>query len=145
MKLDRDNLINKQSNKKTIKLSKFLSLILRHQPETIGFSLDTKGWADVDLLIKLARQPKRQIDRSLLEQIVANNDKKRFAFNRDKTKIRADRGHSIQTQLDKVDGDEEVSQLTSVYSPYRGKVRRVKILGQNERSITEFSDIGYSG
>ena len=41
---------------------------------------------------------------------------------------------SLQTQLDKV--DEEVSQLTSVYSPYRGKVRRVKILGQNERSIT---------
>ena len=41
---------------------------------------------------------------------------------------------SLQTQLDKVDG--ELEQLTSVYSPYRGKVRRVKILGQNERSIT---------
>ena len=41
---------------------------------------------------------------------------------------------SLQTQLDKV--DEELEQLTSVYSPYRGKVRRVKILGQNERSIT---------
>jgi biotin carboxyl carrier protein len=42
--------------------------------------------------------------------------------------------NSLQTQLDKV--DEELEQLTSVYSPYRGKVRRVKILGQNERSIT---------
>jgi len=41
---------------------------------------------------------------------------------------------SLQSQLDKV--DEELEQLTSVYSPYRGKVRRVKILGQNERSIT---------
>ncbi len=41
---------------------------------------------------------------------------------------------SLQTQLDKV--DEELEQLTSVYSPYRGKVRRVKILGQNERAIT---------
>ena len=42
--------------------------------------------------------------------------------------------NSLQTQLDKV--DEELEQLTSVYSPDRGKVRRVKILGQNERSIT---------
>jgi DNA repair exonuclease SbcCD ATPase subunit len=42
--------------------------------------------------------------------------------------------NSLQTQLDTV--DEELEQLTSVYSPYRGKVRRVKILGQNERSIT---------
>ncbi|WP_019503303.1 hypothetical protein [Pleurocapsa sp. PCC 7319] len=42
--------------------------------------------------------------------------------------------NSLQTQLDKV--DEELEQLTSVYSPYRGKVRRVKILGQNEGRIT---------
>ena len=40
---------------------------------------------------------------------------------------------SLQSQMDKV--DEKLEQLTSVYSPYRGKVRRVKILGQNERSI----------
>jgi chromosome segregation ATPase len=42
--------------------------------------------------------------------------------------------NSLQTQLDTV--DDELDKLTSVYSPYRGKVRRVKILGQNERSIT---------
>jgi hypothetical protein len=42
--------------------------------------------------------------------------------------------NSLQTQLDAV--DEELDKLTSVYSPYRGKVRRVKILGKNERSIT---------
>ena len=50
---------------------------------------------------------------------------------------------SLQTQLDKVDG--ELEQLTSVYSPYRGKVRRVKILGQNECSITAEVTSGYSG
>ena len=44
-----------------------------------------------------------------------------------------DRINSLQSQIDKV--DEELEQLTGVYSPYRGKVRRVKILGQNERSI----------
>ncbi|MEL6788650.1 MAG: hypothetical protein AAFO76_14890 [Cyanobacteria bacterium J06607_15] len=49
---------------------------------------------------------------------------------------------SLQTQLDKV--DEELEQLTSVYSPYRGKIRRVKILGQNERSITAEVTSGYS-
>ena len=99
MNLDRNSQIDKQSNKTTIKLSKFLSLILRHKPDIIGLTLDARGWADVDVLIKLARQHGRQINRSLLEQIVANNNKKRFAFNKDKTKIRANQGHSIPVDL----------------------------------------------
>ena len=31
--------------------SKFISLILRHKPETIGITLDEHGWADVRELI----------------------------------------------------------------------------------------------
>lgn len=84
---------------KTIKISKFLSLILRHKPETIGITLDPKGWADVDTLIELAAKHGKQIDRALLERIVSDNDKQRFAFNTDKSKIRANQGHSIAVNL----------------------------------------------
>jgi putative RNA 2'-phosphotransferase len=74
--------------------SKFLSLVLRHKPEEIGLTLDPNGWADVhELLIR------SKMDLQTLEEIVATNEKKRFAFNEDKTKIRASQGHSIEVDL----------------------------------------------
>lgn len=79
--------------------SKFLSLILRHQPELIGLTLDTNGWADVDTLLALAARRKR-ITRDELETIVAESDKQRFAFNEDHSKIRANQGHSVQVDLE---------------------------------------------
>ena len=33
------------------KISRFISLVLRHKPETIGITLDEHGWANVDELI----------------------------------------------------------------------------------------------
>ena len=80
-------------------LSKFLSFILRHHPETIGLHLDAQGWADVETLLRLMNAHDRTIDRALLEHIVATNNKKRFAFNADGTKIRASQGHSIAIDL----------------------------------------------
>lgn len=86
----------KPNNKK---ISKFLSLILRHKPAIIGLDLDENGWAETeDLLEKLAKNNKK-IDLKTLEEVVANNNKKRFAFNADKTKIRASQGHSIDVKL----------------------------------------------
>ncbi|ELR99198.1 RNA 2'-phosphotransferase [Gloeocapsa sp. PCC 73106] len=83
----------------TQKLSKFLSLILRHQPEQIGLSLNSAGWADVEQLINLANQQGIKINRCLLEDIVKTNDKQRFSFNEDKSKIRANQGHSLSIDL----------------------------------------------
>ena len=74
--------------------SKFISLILRHKPETIGISLDEHGWANVDELIKgIAKTQK--FDMEMLEEIVRSDEKKRYSFNDDKTLIRANQGHSI--------------------------------------------------
>lgn len=68
--------------------SKFISLILRHQPEAIGITLDEHGWANVDELIAgIAKTQK--IDRDILEQIVREDEKQRYSFNEDKTLIRA--------------------------------------------------------
>jgi putative RNA 2'-phosphotransferase len=72
-----------------VRLSKFLSLVLRHQPEAIGLTLDENGWASVDELLRLANEKGTRIDRPLLEQIVADNDKKRFALSDDGQRIRA--------------------------------------------------------
>jgi putative RNA 2'-phosphotransferase len=81
------------------KTSKFLSLVLRHQPEIIGLSLDDQGWADVATLIALVNQHGQVLTAELLDEVVATNNKKRFAFSADKSRIRASQGHSIAVDL----------------------------------------------
>ena len=82
------------------KHSKFLSLLLRHKPETIGLKLDLQGWADTRELLQKVNQTGRQITSELLDKIVEENDKKRFVFNEDKSRIRAAQGHSLKVELD---------------------------------------------
>ena len=77
-------------------LSKFLSLILRHKPDIVGISLDEHGWADVEALLRGIQKSGRNIVASLLEKIVAENDKQRFSFSEDRKRIRANQGHSLQ-------------------------------------------------
>ena len=80
--------------------SKFLSLILRHKPELIGLELDAGGWAEVDELIEKIRAHGKNLDFDKLNKLVETNDKKRFSFNEDKSKVRANQGHSIVVDLD---------------------------------------------
>lgn len=80
-------------------ISKFLSLVLRHKPETIGINLDANGWASVSDLIQRSEAMGMKIEHAWLDWIVENNDKKRFAFNHDKTRIRANQGHSVKIDL----------------------------------------------
>jgi len=86
-----------EKNKKSI--SKFLSLVLRHQPKLIGLVLDENGWADTTELIRLSATKQVHFTKMELQEIVATNDKKRFAFNNDESKIRASQGHSIVIDL----------------------------------------------
>jgi len=87
-------------NEKQIKgTSKFLSYILRHNPQSIGLELDKEGWADVNELIAKSKTDHSVITMELLDIIVSTNEKKRFAFNEDKSKIRANQGHSIDIEL----------------------------------------------
>jgi putative RNA 2'-phosphotransferase len=79
--------------------SKFLSLVLRHKPEEIGLVLDANSWADVDELIRLVNQHGKSLTRELLHRVVAENDKKRFAFSEDGLRIRASQGHSVEVDL----------------------------------------------
>lgn len=80
--------------------SKFLSLVLRHQPDTIGLTLDEAGWVDIAVLIQQMAFHNHPLTRNELEELVASNSKQRFAFNDDHTRIRASQGHSIAVELD---------------------------------------------
>ncbi|PQA91276.1 putative RNA 2'-phosphotransferase [Chryseobacterium piscicola] len=86
-----------ESKKK--KISKFLSYILRHHPELIDLNLDEKGWANVNEIIAKSANDNQGFTFEELNEIVETNDKKRFVFNEDKTRIRANQGHSIGIDL----------------------------------------------
>jgi putative RNA 2'-phosphotransferase len=87
------------NTKEKTNTSKFLSLVLRHKPEEIGLVLDNEGWASVDELIVKSNQNNLNISFDDLEEIVRLNDKKRFVFSDDFSKIRANQGHSIDIDL----------------------------------------------
>lgn len=87
------------SEKEINNTSKLLSLVLRHEPSYLGIELDEEGWTDIDFLINKIQQKGTKIDFESLSNIVETNNKKRFAFNEDLTKIRANQGHSVEVNL----------------------------------------------
>ena len=90
-------IMGNDSNKK---LSKFLSLVLRHEPGAAGIQLDEHGWADVKELIQGVNGTGRKLDERILKESVLTNDKQRFSFNSDGTKIRANQGHSHNVDVE---------------------------------------------
>lgn len=86
--------------KRKTKISKFLSLVLRHAPEAVGLNLDENGWVKVQDLRKACAAHGKSFSVAELEEVVATNDKKRFAFDETKTKIRANQGHSLDVEIE---------------------------------------------
>lgn len=84
---------------KNDKLSVFISLILRHKPEVINITLDKHGYASVDELIEGVNTSGKKITLEILEDIVKTDEQGRYSFSEDKTKIRANQGHSIDVDL----------------------------------------------
>jgi putative RNA 2'-phosphotransferase len=84
---------------RTVKVSKFLSLVLRHKPEQIGLKLNAEGWASVRQLLRACNAHGFPLSYEELEEVVAANDKKRFSFNPNGQLIRANQGHSVNVEL----------------------------------------------
>ena len=82
-----------------IRISKFLSYVLRHNPDSIGLRLDSEGWTSVDQLLSCAARNGRNITPERLKELVAKNDKNRFGFSQDRQRLRATYGHSIEVEL----------------------------------------------
>lgn len=82
--------------KTQVTASKFMSFVLRHQPEEVGVALDAGGGARIEELVE---RSKGVLTTALLRQIVAESDKQRFAISTDGQRIRANQGHSIAVDL----------------------------------------------
>lgn len=86
-------------NTRLVKVSKYLSKHLRHQPERLGLVLEPGGWVGVDQLLAACRANNFPITRAELNEVVARNDKQRFSFDASGEMIRANQGHTIEVDL----------------------------------------------
>ncbi|WP_406485408.1 RNA 2'-phosphotransferase [Streptomyces sp. NBC_01563] len=84
--------------RRTVKVSKYLSKHLRHQPERIGITLDANGWVPIDALLRAMARNNVPLTRAELDHVVATNDKQRFAV--ENGRIRASQGHTVPVDLD---------------------------------------------
>ena len=87
------------NNSRLVKVSKYLSLVLRHHPDKIGIKLDPHGWVAIEELLKAAKNHKFPIWETELYTVVENSDKKRFSIDPSGTIIRANYGHSVKVDL----------------------------------------------
>ncbi|HEX9962762.1 MAG TPA: RNA 2'-phosphotransferase [Pyrinomonadaceae bacterium] len=87
------------NEKHLVKVSKYLSKHLRHQPERLGLTLEEGGWVQVDALLEACAENNFPISLAELKEVVEKNDKKRFSFDASGGKIRANQGHSIEVDL----------------------------------------------
>lgn len=85
--------------KRLVKMSKYLSRHLRHEPEALGLKLAPGGWVAVDALLAAVRRNGIALSRAELEEIVARNNKQRFSFDETGQRIRANQGHSVPIDL----------------------------------------------
>ncbi len=86
-------------DRRRLLLSKYLSKYLRHRPGELGLELTPGGWVSVEVLLAASARRGFPISREELEEVVARNDKKRFAFDRSGSMIRAQQGHSVPVDL----------------------------------------------
>ena len=88
-----------EMHKELVRKSKFLSLILRHEPHRVGLQPDAAGWVPASELLAAVNRHGVSLTLEQLKQVVATNDKKRFKFSEDGSRIRASQGHSIEVDL----------------------------------------------
>lgn len=84
---------------RAVRISRFLALVLRHDPARIGLTLDAEGWADVDALLAAAAGHGLSVSRDELEEVVRGNPKQRFTLDAARSRIRANQGHSLDVDL----------------------------------------------
>lgn len=89
----------KENKNKLVTASKFLALVLRHEPQRIGLELDPAGWVEVSTLLAKLAAAGRPLSPQALRELVASSDKQRFALSGDGLRIRANQGHSIEVDL----------------------------------------------
>jgi putative RNA 2'-phosphotransferase len=87
------------NDKQRLKISKAMSLLLRHRPELGNLSLDAQGWVDMQALLEGLDHLGIQTDVEQVEEVIVSNDKQRFAWDEIRNRVRANQGHSVAVQL----------------------------------------------
>jgi putative RNA 2'-phosphotransferase len=99
MEMEMKRSTSSMDEKRLVKLSKYLSRHLRHQPQALGLTLEPGGWVAVETLLAAMARHGVTISRAELEEIVTRNNKQRFAFDATGERIRASQGHSVAVDL----------------------------------------------
>ena len=121
--------------------SRRIACVLRHHPEQIGIRLDPHGWADVKEMLQALAAHGTDCSMQELERIVLYNDKKRFAFNEDKTKIRARQGHSIPVDVELKKAVPPVVLYHGTIEPNRKSIEKKGLLPMNRLYVHLSPDI----
>jgi putative RNA 2'-phosphotransferase len=122
----------KRTNQTT---SKFLSLVLRHRPDTIGIALEKDGWTQVDALLAACEAYGRPLSRDTLDEIVACDAKNRFAYSTDRTSIRANQGHSAAVELAYLSSPPPPILYHGTVERFLPQIREVGLLRMNRHHV----------
>jgi putative RNA 2'-phosphotransferase len=120
---------------RVVKVSKYLSKHLRHQPERLGLTLDSAGWVSVEELLAACARHRMAISRAELEHVVASNDKQRFAFSPDGLRIRASQGHSIAVDLDLAPDDPPPLLFHGTVAAFLDQIKREGLQPMNRHDV----------
>lgn len=129
------------SRKNLINDSKFLALVLRHQPEKIGLTLDEHGWADIDTLLSCLQSHHKNISREELNEIVSTDNKKRYTISEDGKKIRAAQGHSIQVDLQLTPKEPPASLFHGTAERFLNSIMRDGLLPRSRNYVHLSADV----
>ena len=124
-----------QQSKRDVELGHFLSLVLRHNPYAAFVTVDSHGWVETDALIAGCCRAGKTIDRETLERIVRENNKQRYRFNEDHSKIRANQGHSFPVDLDLVEKTPPERLYHGTASRFLDSIRREGILRKSREYV----------
>jgi putative RNA 2'-phosphotransferase len=124
-----------------VRASKFLSLVLRHDPARIGISLDDAGWTDVSGLLAACARHGYPLTREELAGIVATSDKQRFALSPDGERIRANQGHSVDVDLQLAPADPPATLFHGTIESAIASIRTQGLLRGQRHHVHLSSDI----
>ncbi len=116
---------------KLTKTSNYLSLILRHAPETIGLTLDDQGYGLIEDIIAKSKIP---MSAELIDQIVKSDSKGRYEYSPCFTKIRAAQGHSLKTV--NIDYNKQVPSITLYHGTVHRNLMQIKMVGLKSMNRT---------
>lgn len=81
------------------RVSKFISLVLRHKPQEANLVLDKYGYARTSELVAGVKKKYPEFNKDILIKIVETDEKQRYSFKDNGKLIRANQGHSFPVDL----------------------------------------------